>query len=193
MVAVLAIMVILLAVLGAGRGQRAEGQPWGVFTILCTIPIAFCMGFWMKVWRPGQDAAKPRSSGVVLLLVALVAGRWVAALADARLRSSRSTAVTIAWAIIVYGFVASVLPVWLLLCPRDYLSTFMKIGTIVVLGARHPARAAADSTCPAVTRFIDGTGPVFAGKLFPFCFITIACGAISRLPRPGGVAAPRRR
>ena len=176
MVAILAIMVILLAVLALVVVNALRDSPWGVFTILCTIPIAILMGFWMKVWRPGKTL-EASLGGVVLLLVALVAGRWVGESATLA-PLFRHDGLTIAWAMIGYGFIASVLPVWMLLCPRDYLSTFMKIGTIVLLAigiliVLPPVRM------PAVTRFVDGTGPIFAGKLFPFCFITIACGAIS--------------
>jgi carbon starvation protein len=176
MVAILAIMVILLAVLALVVVNALKDSPWGVFTILCTIPIAILMGYWMKVWRPGRTL-EASVIGVVLLLFALVAGSWVA---DSPTLAPlfRYDGVTVAYGIIAYGFVASVLPFWMLLCPRDYLSTFMKIGTIVLLAigiliVLPPLRM------PALTRFIDGTGPVFAGKLFPFAFITIACGAIS--------------
>src|ERR671919_1690291 len=176
MVAVLAIMVILLAVLALVVVNALRDSPWGVFTILCTIPIAILMGYWMKVWRPGRTL-EASAVGVVLLMLALVGGRYVAespALAPIFTHSG----LTIAYGTIAYGFIASVLPVWMLLCPRDYLSTFMKIGTILLLAlgilvVLPPLRM------PAMTQFVDGTGPVFAGKLFPFAFITIACGAIS--------------
>ncbi|HZA99357.1 MAG TPA: carbon starvation CstA family protein, partial [Gemmatimonadales bacterium] len=176
MVAVLAIMVILLAVLALVVVNALKDSPWGVFTILCTIPIAVLMGFWMKVWRPGRTL-EASAFGVVLLMLALVGGRYVAESA-ALAPYFTASGLTIAYGIIAYGFIASVLPVWMLLCPRDYLSTFMKIGTILLLAlgillVLPPLRM------PAITRFIDGTGPVFAGKLFPFAFITIACGAIS--------------
>jgi carbon starvation protein len=176
MVAVLAIMVILLAVLALVVVNALKDSPWGVFTILCTIPIAVLMGFWMKLWRPGRTL-EASAVGVALLLASLVGGRYVAESAVLAPYFTWS-APTIAYAVIGYGFVASVLPVWMLLCPRDYLSTFMKIGTILLLAlgillVLPPLRL------PAVTRFVDGTGPVFAGKLFPFAFITIACGAIS--------------
>jgi carbon starvation protein len=176
MIAVLAIMVILLAVLALVVTNALKDSPWGVFTILCTIPIAILMGFWMKVWRPGRTI-EASVGGVALLVLALLGGRWVAESATLAPMFTHS-GLTIAFGIIAYGFVASVLPVWMLLCPRDYLSTFMKIGTIVLLAigiliVMPPLRM------PAVTRFIDGTGPIFAGKLFPFAFITIACGAIS--------------
>jgi carbon starvation protein len=176
MIAIMAIMIILLAVLALVVVNALRDSPWGVFTILCTIPIAVLMGFWMKVWRPGHTL-EASLAGVALLMVALVAGRWVAE-SPALAPLFTHSATTIAWAIIAYGFVASVLPVWMLLCPRDYLSTFMKIGVILMLAlgillAMPPLRL------PALTQFVDGTGPVFAGKLFPFAFITIACGAIS--------------
>jgi carbon starvation protein len=176
MVAVLAIMVILLAVLALVVVNALQDSPWGVFTILCTVPIAVLMGFWMKAWRPGRTL-EATAVGVVLLLLALVGGRHVAASPTLAPLFTWS-GLTLAYAVIAYGFVASVLPVWMLLCPRDYLSTFMKIGTILLLAlgillVLPPLRL------PALTPFIDGTGPVFAGKLFPFAFITIACGAIS--------------
>ena len=176
MLAVLAIMVILLAVLALVVVNALKDSPWGVFAILCTIPIAVLMGFWMKVWRPGHTL-EASAAGVVLLIASLIGGRYVAESAALAPLFTWS-GLTLAYAVIGYGFVASVLPVWMLLCPRDYLSTFMKIGTILLLAfgillVLPPLRM------PAVTRFVDGTGPIFAGKLFPFAFITIACGAIS--------------
>jgi carbon starvation protein len=176
MVAVLAIMVILLAVLALVVVNALKDSPWGVFTITCTIPIAVLMGFWMKAWRPGRTI-EATAVGVLLLLIALVAGRHVAASPTLAPLFTWSGP-TIAYVVRGYGFVASVLPVWMLLCPRDYLSTFVKIGTVALLAfgillALPPLRM------PALTQFVDGTGPVFAGKLFPFAFITIACGAIS--------------
>jgi carbon starvation protein len=176
MVAVLAIMVILLAVLALVVVNALKDSPWGVFTILCTIPIAIVMGFWMKVWRPGRTL-EASAAGVALLLLALVGGRHVAESATLAPYFTYS-GLTIAYGMIGYGFIASVLPVWMLLCPRDYLSTFMKIGTILLL-AIGIVLVLPPLKLPAVTPFIDGTGPVFAGKLFPFAFITIACGAIS--------------
>jgi len=176
MVAILAIMIILLAVLALIVVRALAQSPWGTFTLACTIPIAFLMGYWMKVFRPGHTI-EATAIGVVLLLAALWGGRLVA---EHPTLSQVFTlkATTLAWWMIAYGMAASILPVWLLLLPRDYLSTFMKIGTVIALAvgiliALPPIRM------PAVTRFIDGTGPVFAGKLFPFAFITIACGAIS--------------
>jgi carbon starvation protein len=176
MIAVLAIMVILLAVLALVVVNALKDSPWGVFTILCTIPIAILMGFWMKIWRPGRTL-EASCLGVVLLMAALVGGRYVAA-SPALSPYFTHSGLTIAYGIIAYGFIASVLPVWMLLCPRDYLSTFMKIGTILLL-ALGILLVLPPLKLPAITRFVDGTGPVFAGKLFPFAFITIACGAIS--------------
>src|SRR5687767_8527099 len=176
MTAVLAIMIILLAVLALVVVNALKDSAWGVFTILCTIPIALLMGFWMKVWRPGRTI-EASLGGVVLLFAALVGGRYVAeSAALAPLFTLSGT--TIAYGIIAYGFLASVIPVWMLLCPRDYLSTFMKIGTIALL-AIGILFVLPPLKLPALTPFIDGSGPVFAGKLFPFAFITIACGAIS--------------
>jgi carbon starvation protein len=176
MVAVLAIMVILLAVLALVVVNALKDSPWGVFTILCTIPIAVLMGFWMKVWRPGRTL-EASAFGIVLLMAALVAGRYVAE-SPALAPWFTYSGLTLAYGIIAYGFLASVLPVWMLLCPRDYLSTFVKIGTILLL-ALGILIVLPPLKLPAVTRFVDGTGPIFAGKLFPFGFITIACGAIS--------------
>ncbi|MFN8645804.1 MAG: carbon starvation CstA family protein [Gemmatimonadales bacterium] len=176
MVAILAIMIILLAVLALVVVNALRDSPWGLFTISCTIPIAMLMGFWMKAWRPGRTL-EASAAGVVLLLLALVGGQQVAA-SPTLAPLFTWTPVTLALALVAYGFVASVLPVWMLLAPRDYLSTFMKIGTIVLLAATILIELP-DLKLPALTRFIDGTGPVFAGKLFPFAFITIACGAIS--------------
>ena len=177
MIAVLAIMIILLAVLALIVVNALRASPWGLFTIACTIPIALLMGWWMKRWRPGK-VGEASVVGAVLLLFALVGGGSVAAnptLAAAFTHSGTA----ISWMLIAYGFIASVLPVWMLLCPRDYLSTFLKITTVLVLGLAiliilPPLRM------PALTPFATaGEGPVFAGKLFPFAFITIACGAIS--------------
>ncbi|OLB19364.1 MAG: carbon starvation protein A [Gemmatimonadetes bacterium 13_2_20CM_69_8] len=177
MLAVLFIMIILLAVLALIVVNALKASPWGLFTIACTVPIALLMGWWMKRWRPGK-VGEASIAGAVLLLGALVAGGWVAAqphLASAFTHSA--TAIT--WMMVAYGFVASVLPVWMLLCPRDYLSTFLKITTILVL-ALAILVILPPLKMPALTPFASlGEGPVFAGKLFPFAFITIACGAIS--------------
>jgi carbon starvation protein len=176
MVAVFAIMIILLAVLALVVVNALRDSPWGLFTITATIPIALFMGLWMNNIRPGK-VAEATGMGIALLLLALLGGQWVAD------HPSWGAAFTwsgtqLAWAVMVYGFVASVLPVWLLLSPRDYLSAFLKIGTIMILGVAI-VLLMPPLKMPAVTQFIDGTGPVFAGKLFPFAFITIACGAIS--------------
>jgi carbon starvation protein len=176
MVAVLAIMIILLAPLGLVVVNALKDSPWGVFTIVASIPIALLMGFWMKAWRPGRTI-EASAVGVVLLLLALVGGRWVAT-SPVLAPLFTWSGPTLAYAVIGYGFVASVMPVWMLLCPRDYLSSFLKIGVILLLAVAIVA-VAPPLKLPALTRFIDGTGPVFAGKLFPFAFITIACGAIS--------------
>jgi carbon starvation protein len=176
MIAVFAIMIILLAVLALVVVNALRDSPWGLFTIAATIPIALLMGAWMNNIRPGK-VAEATAIGIVLLMAALLGGQWVAN------HPTWSAAFTwsgtqLAWAVIAYGFVASVLPVWLLLAPRDYLSAFLKIGTILVLGTAIVVLMP-PMKLPAVTQFIDGTGPVFAGKLFPFAFITIACGAVS--------------
>ena len=176
MVAIFAIMIILLAVLALVVTNALRDSPWGLFTIAATIPIAILMGCWMNNIRPGK-VAEATIIGIVLLLAALVGGRWIGEHAVWGPAFTRS-ATQIAWAVMVYGFIASVLPVWLLLTPRDYLSAFLKIGTILVLGAAI-VFVMPPLKLPAVTQFIDGTGPVFAGKLFPFAFITIACGAVS--------------
>jgi carbon starvation protein len=176
MIAILAIMIILLAVLALVVVNALRDSPWGVFTIACTIPIALLMGFWMRVIGPGRTI-EASIVGVALLLVALVAGRWVATSPTLAPIFTLSAPALAGW-LIGYAFVASVLPVWMLLAPRDYLSTFMKIGTIFLL-AIGILVVLPPLKLPALTRFVDGTGPVFAGKLFPFAFITIACGAIS--------------
>ena len=176
MIAVFAIMIILLAVLALVVVNALRDSPWGLFTIAATIPIALLMGAWMNNIRPGK-VAEATGIGIVLLLAALLGGQWVAA-HPAWSAAFTWSATDLAWAVIVYGFVASVLPVWLLLAPRDYLSAFLKIGTILVLGTAIVVLMP-PMKLPAVTQFIDGTGPVFAGKLFPFAFITIACGAVS--------------
>jgi len=177
MLAVLFIMIILLAVLALIVVNALKASPWGLFTIACTIPIALLMGWWMKRWRPGK-VGEASAVGAVLLLAALVAGGWVAGQPQLGPLFTHS-ATTLTGMMMAYGFIASVLPVWMLLCPRDYLSTFLKITTILVLAVAilvilPPLRM------PALTPFATlGEGPVFAGKLFPFAFITIACGAIS--------------
>src|ERR671918_109853 len=177
MLGILFIMIILLAVLALIVVNALRDSPWGLFTIACPIPIALLMGWWMKVWRPGK-VGEASAVGAALLLGALVAGGWVAnqpALAG----WFRHSGTTITWMMVAYGFIASVLPVWMLLCPRDYLSTFLKISTVLALGLA-VLILLPDLRMPALTPFaVAGQGPVFAGKLFPFAFITIACGAIS--------------
>ncbi len=176
MIAVFAIMIILLAVLALVVVNALRDSPWGLFTIAATIPIALLMGAWMNNIRPGK-VAEATAIGIVLLMAALFGGQWVAE-HPAWAAVFTWSGTDLAWAVIVYGFVASVLPVWLLLAPRDYLSAFLKIGTILVLGTAI-ILLMPPMKLPAVTQFIDGTGPIFAGKLFPFAFITIACGAVS--------------
>ncbi len=177
MLAVLFIMVILLAVLALIVVNALRDSPWGLFTIACTIPIALLMGWWMKAWRPGR-VGEASAVGAVLLLGALVAGGWVAN-QPAIAGWFRHSGTTLTWMMMAYGFVASVLPVWVLLCPRDYLSTFLKVSTVLALGLAIFV-VFPELKMPAVTPFASlGEGPVFAGKLFPFAFITIACGAIS--------------
>jgi carbon starvation protein len=176
MIAILMIMIILLAVLALVVVRALAASPWGTFTLACTIPIALLMGWWMRAIRPGKTL-EATVIGVGLLLLALAGGRWVAQHPTlGAFFTLKDT--TLSYWLIAYGFVASVLPVWLLLAPRDYLSTFMKVGTVIAL-AIGILIVLPPIHMPAVTRFIDGTGPVFAGKLFPFAFITIACGAIS--------------
>src|SRR5438067_1355578 len=170
------IMVILIAVLALVVVNALKQSPWGTFTVGMTIPIAMLMGWYMKGFRP-HDVKGATAIGLVLLAAALLGGRWVdqhPVLGPAL----TLTGPTLAWAIILYGFAASTLPVWLLLAPRDYLSTFVKLGTVALL-ALGIIIMRPEIQLPAITRFVDGTGPIFAGKVFPFCFITIACGAIS--------------
>jgi carbon starvation protein len=176
LVAVLGIMVVLIAVLALVVVNALGESPWGVVTVGLTIPIALLMGGYMRWIRP-HKVLEATAIGLVLLVVALYVGRWVSenpALAPTFTLSRPA----LAWAIMIYGFAASVLPVWLLLAPRDYLSAFVKIGVVVAL-ALAVLLVVPDLQMPAVTQFVNGTGPVFAGKVFPFCFITIACGAIS--------------
>ena len=175
-IAIISIMIILLAVLALIVVKALAESPWGVFTVAATIPIAMLMGGYLRWVRIGK-VLEVSLIGVVLLLLAVWGGQLVHA-SEHWHRVFLIKAEPLAWSVIFYGFLASVLPVWLLLAPRDYLSTFMKLGTIgalaigtlLVLPMLH---------MPAVSKFIDGSGPVVPGKLFPFCFITIACGAIS--------------
>src|SRR5438034_4169236 len=175
-VSVLAIMIILLAVVALVVVNALKDSPWAASTLFMTIPIAMLMGVYMRFWRPGR-VLEASILGFALVLLAVVAGQWVAAAPQwATVFSLSGPALAIA--IIIYGFAASALPVWLLLAPRDYLSAFIKVGAILALaGGILIVRPAI--LMPPLTRFVDGTGPVFAGKIFPFCFITIACGAVS--------------
>ncbi len=174
--AILSILTILLAVIALVVTNALRSSPWGTFTLAMTIPIAMLMGVYMRFVRPGK-VLETSLIGFALVLAAVVGGQYIAqipTLAALFTFDARHLALLI----IAYGFAASVLPVWMLLAPRDYLSTFIKLGTIFLLAlgilAVRPTLA-----MPALTRFIDGTGPVFAGKIFPFAFITIACGAVS--------------
>jgi carbon starvation protein len=174
--AVIAILVILLGVAALIVVNALKDSPWGTFTIAMTIPIALLMGLYLRRIRPGK-VLEVSILGFILVLLAIWGGQWASQ--TPRIASVFTLqGTTLAELIIIYGFAASALPVWLLLAPRDYLSTFVKLGTISLLGigivALHPTLH-----MPALTRFVDGTGPVFAGKIFPFAFITIACGAIS--------------
>ncbi|MEU2759813.1 MULTISPECIES: carbon starvation CstA family protein [unclassified Streptomyces] len=176
LVAVFMIMIILLAVLALVIVNALAHSPWGVFSIGMTIPIALFMGVYLRILRPGR-VSEVSVVGVALLLLAIVAGGWVAESSWADFFTLEPGTLVV-W-MIVYGFLASVLPVWLLLAPRDYLSTFMKVGTIALL-ALGVVVALPTLKMPAVTDFAtNGQGPVFAGSMFPFVFITIACGALS--------------
>jgi carbon starvation protein len=174
--AVIAILIIILAVAALVVVNALKGSPWGTFTIAMTIPIALLMGVYLRRIRPGK-VLEVSVFGFLLVLLAIWGGQWVSQ-TPSLARVFTLQASSLAMLIIAYGFAASSLPVWLLLAPRDYLSTFVKLGAIALLAVGivvlHPALH-----MPAVTRFADGTGPVFAGKIFPFAFITIACGAIS--------------
>jgi carbon starvation protein len=176
LIAILAIIVILLAVLSLVVVRALAESPWGVFTVAATIPIAMFMGSYLRFLRVGK-VMEATVIGVLLLLAAVWGGRFIhgnAGLAHLFTLGAEP----LAWSIIFYGFAASILPVWLLLAPRDYLSTFMKLGTIFALVCGI-FLVLPDLRMPAISRFVDGSGPVLAGKIFPFCFITIACGAIS--------------
>lgn len=170
------IMVIILAVLALIVVKALTGSPWGTFTVMATVPIALFMGIYSRYVRVGR-IGEISLIGFVLLMLAIIGGQWV--------HDSPTwgpvftfTGTELTWMLIGYGFVAAVIPVWLLLAPRDYLSTFLKIGTILGL-AIGIIVVAPDLKMPAVTKFIDGSGPVWSGNIFPFLFITIACGAVS--------------
>ena len=175
-IVVFVMLMIVLAVLAMVCVNALASSPWGVFSVGCTIPIAVCMGLWLRFVQPGR-ITQVSVVGFTILIGVIIGGRWVAQSSFGQHLHLSPT--TLVWAMIVYGFLAAVLPVWVLLTPRDYLSTFMKVGTIVVLAAGilivRPVVEMA-----AVSEFATNTdGPVFAGKLFPFLFITIACGALS--------------
>ncbi|PWC31090.1 carbon starvation CstA family protein [Azospirillum sp. TSO35-2] len=170
------IMVIILAVLALVVVKALTNSPWGFFTVAATVPIALFMGLYMRFIRPGR-IGEISVIGFFLLIAAILLGGQVAQ-SETLAPLFTLTGIQITWILIGYGFVASVLPVWLLLAPRDYLSTFLKVGTIVVL-ALCILLVAPPMKMPSMTRFIDGTGPVWSGSLFPFLFITIACGAVS--------------
>ncbi len=176
MFGILIIMIILLAVLALVVVKALAHSPWGTFTVMATIPIAVLMGVYGRYFRPGQ-IGEMSVIGFALLMASIFYGQHVAEDPDLA-RMFTFTGEQLSMMLIAYGFIASVLPVWLLLAPRDYLSTFLKIGTIVGL-AIGILIVQPDLKMPAVTKFIDGTGPVFTGALFPFLFITIACGAVS--------------
>jgi len=174
--AVLAIMIILLGVVALVIVNALKSSPWATFTLATTIPIALLLGVYLRFIRPGR-VLEASVVGVALVLFGVVAGQWVAN-SPGWSRAFTLSGVALTFAIIVYGFAASALPVWLLLAPRDYLSAFIKAGAIFSLAAGI-FLVRPHVLMPPLTRFVDGNGPVFAGKIFPFCFITIACGAIS--------------
>ncbi|TGB08912.1 carbon starvation CstA family protein [Streptomyces sp. MZ04] len=176
LLAAFAIMIILLGVLALVIVNALAASPWGTFSIAMTIPIALLMGFYLRVLRPGR-VSEVSLIGIALLLIALVAGRWVAesSLADT---FTLAPSTLVIW-LVAYGFIASILPVWMLLAPRDYLSTFMKIGTILLLAVGVIVTLPTLKMDPVTDFASRGDGPVFAGSLFPFVFITIACGALS--------------
>lgn len=176
LISILGIMVILLAVLALVVVNALAESPWGLFTILATMPIAVAMGLAMRGTRSGAGLVWISAAGLVALLAAVWGGQFLPGTTLEHWLTLHGT--SLAWGIMIYAVIASVLPVWMLLAPRDYLSTFMKIGTVMALGIAI-AVLAPTLQMPAVTKFIDGTGPVFAGPIFPFCFITIACAALS--------------
>ena len=174
--AVLAILVILLGVVALVIVNALKSSPWATFTLAMTIPIALLLGVYLRFFRPGR-VLEASVIGVALILFVVVAGQWVAD-SPSWAHVFTLSGISLTVAIILYAFAASALPVWLLLAPRDYLSAFIKAGAIFSLAAGI-LLVRPNVLMPPLTRFIDGSGPVFAGKIFPFCFITIACGAIS--------------
>jgi carbon starvation protein len=175
-VAVISIIIILLGAVALVVVNALKSSPWGTFTIAMTMPIAVLMGLYLRRLRPGK-VLEASALGFVLVLVAIFGGQWVSQSPSWAAAFTLSGG-TLAFLLIIYGFAASVLPVWLLLAPRDYLSTFVKLGTIALL-AIGIVVLRPSLNMPPLTRFIDGSGPVFAGSVFPFAFITIACGAVS--------------
>ncbi len=176
LVAVFSIMIILLAVLALVVVNALAGSPWGTFSVAMTIPIALLMGFYLRTLRPGR-VIETTVIGVTLLLLAIIGGGYIeGSLLSAAFTLSPETLV---FCLVIYGFVASVLPVWMLLAPRDYLSTFMKVGVIALLAVAVLVTAPLLQSEPITAFALRGDGPVFAGSLFPFLFITIACGALS--------------
>ena len=176
LITVLLIMIILLAVIALVVVNALRDSPWGTFTIAATMPIAIFMGLYLRYWRPGK-VLEVSAIGFALVVLSIFGGQWVSQ-SPTLAPMFTLTGITLAICVIVYGFFASALPVWLLLAPRDYLSTFVKLGVVLML-AVGILFVRPDLQLPAFTRFVDGDGPIFAGKIFPFCFITIACGAIS--------------
>jgi carbon starvation protein len=176
LIATFAIMIILIAVLGLVVVNAMKHSPWATFTVSSTIPIAMIVGVYMRYIRVGQ-VLEASALGVVLLLLAVAGGRVIDESTTLRVLFDHE-GLMLAWWVMAYGFAAAILPVWLLLAPRDYLSTYMKLGTITLLAVAI-ILLQPDVKMPAITQFVDGTGPIFGGKLFPFVFITIACGAIS--------------
>jgi len=174
-IGIMGIVVVLLAVLAFVVTNALAESPWATFTVLATIPIALLMGLWTRFFRPGA-VLEATALGILLLLASIIFGGKLEGLGWSHYFLFSKT--QIAWGLIVYGALASILPVWLLLAPRDYLSTFLKLGVIVLLGLGILI-SLPDLHMPAISKFIDGSGPVFAGNLFPFMFITIACGAVS--------------
>jgi carbon starvation protein len=176
LVAVFSIMIILLAVLALVVVNALAGSPWGTFSVAMTIPIALLMGFYLRTLRPGR-VIETTVIGVTLLLLAIIGGGYIEGSAwSAAFTLSPETLV---FCLVIYGFIASVLPVWMLLAPRDYLSTFMKVGVIALLAVAVLVTAPVLQAEPITAFALQGNGPVFAGSLFPFLFITIACGALS--------------
>ncbi len=171
-----AIMIILIAVLGLVVVNAMKHSPWATATVSATIPIAMIVGLYMRHFRPGQ-VLEASALGVILLLLSVMGGGWIDHNETLRVWFDHE-GLTLAWWVMAYGFAAAILPVWLLLAPRDYLSTYVKLGTITLLAVAI-IMLQPEVKMPALTQFIDGTGPIFGGKLFPFVFITIACGAIS--------------